>query len=233
MKKIELLELAKKIEDAPIEKCGPSDDPDKQYAYTCAFRDEAIRFISAIKRISDPELSELVAELSTDISDDIREAHKLKANLIPVIDLLRISFDDPEYEMNTAKNNAFIDYKVLQTLKGINSKNFDTSKLLRMCDELNDCYGRSNYISSILLLRAIMNHVPPIFGVTSFSQVVAHASRSTKNILEKLEDEARPIADLHTHILIRKKESYPSKNQVEPYKASFEILIQEIIIKLS
>lgn len=40
----------------------------------------------------------------------------------------------------------------------------------------------------------------------------------------------RPIADLHTHILMRKRESLPSRNQVEPYKASFELLLHEVIV---
>jgi len=232
MKSTELLYLAKEIEDAPLGKCGPSDDPEKQYAYTCGFRDIAIRFISAIKRIGDPDLSELVSRLDTDISDNIRDAHKLKAELIPVIDALRVELEDPSYIVRASQNAAFLDFGVFQEIKVIKSQQFDTSKLVRMCEELNDCYGRSNYISSILLLRAIINHIPPVFGKETFAQVVANSSQSTKKILEKLQDEARPIADLHTHVLIRKKESCPTKNQIEPYKASFEVLIQEIIVKL-
>jgi hypothetical protein len=153
MKDKNVLELAGKIEEAPIEECGPSDDPDKQYAYTCAFRDIAIRFISAIKRESDHELSELVSNLDTNISDDIRDAHKLKAELLPVIDALRSKFDDPEYERKAIQNSAFLDSKVLSQLKGSTTKQFDLAKLVKMCEELNDCYGRGNYISSILLLR--------------------------------------------------------------------------------
>ena len=76
-----------------------------------------------------------------------------------------------------------------------------------------------------------MNHIPPIFGFEKFSQVVASSGKSVKAVLSHLQDQARPIADLHTHILIRSKEQLPSKHQIEPYKASFEILIQEIIVK--
>lgn len=102
-----------------------------------------------------------------------------------------------------------------------------------MCEELNDAYARGNYISSVLLLRAIINHVPPVFGTKTFPQVVANSGRSIKSILGRLEDDARPIADLHTHILIRQKEQLPTKNQIEPYKAGFEVLIQEVIITLN
>lgn len=94
------------------------------------------------------------------------------------------------------------------------------------------CCLIENYLSSILLLRAVINHIPPIFSATSFAQVVANSKRSVKAILSILEDGARPIADLHTHLMIRKRENIPTKNQVEPYKSAFELLINEIIFEL-
>jgi hypothetical protein len=84
-----------------------------------------------------------------------------------------------------------------------------------------------------LLIRAVMNHVAPIFGEQTFAGVVASSGKSVKAILSRLEDGARPIADLHTHMHIRQRESLPSKNQIEPYKASFEILVQEIVARNS
>jgi hypothetical protein len=44
------IKLADEIEQFPLEKCGPSDDSDVQYAYTAAFRDIARRFVGASKR---------------------------------------------------------------------------------------------------------------------------------------------------------------------------------------
>jgi hypothetical protein len=32
---------------------------------------------------------------------------------------------------------------------------------------------------------------------------------------------------------MRRNDQLPSKNQLEPYKAAFELLIQEVIVKLS
>jgi hypothetical protein len=105
--------------------------------------------------------------------------------------------------------------------------------LVRICEELNDAYARANYISAALLLRATINHVPTAFGVEMFGEVVAQSSRSIKAILGRLNEDARPIADLHTHLLMRRNDQLPSKNQLEPYKAAFELLIQEVIVKLS
>jgi hypothetical protein len=124
----------------------------------------------------------------------------------------------------------FLDEGNILQLKSTKAR-FDFAKLIRFCEELNDSYRRGNYLACILLIRAVMNHVPPIFGVQTFSQVVAGSGKSVKAVLSSLEDEARPIADLHTHILIRAREPLPTKHQVEPYKASFEILIHEILTK--
>ncbi|MEN8253729.1 MAG: hypothetical protein ABFQ62_05140 [Patescibacteria group bacterium] len=136
-------------------------------------------------------------------------------------------------KIDSSENGEFLDKNTLLELKSIKSEKFDTKKLLKFCEELNDSYSRENYLSCTLLIRAVLNHIPPIFGHTSFSQVVAHSGKSIKKVLSQLGQSSRPIADLHTHILIRKKEQLPSKHQIEPYKPSFEILIQEIINTLS
>jgi len=124
---------------------------------------------------------------------------------------------------------AFLEPSVLAKLRETKSQKFDFAKLVQFCEELNDAYGRGNYLSCVLLIRAVMNHVPPIFGFKTFADVTAQSGRSLKSIFEQLEDNARPIADLHSHALIRNRENLPTKHQVEPYKASFELLIQEVI----
>ena len=231
------LELAIKLSDEitnfPLGKCGPSDDPDMQYAYTCSFRDLVIRFVSAIKRIGDPDLSELVSSLDLNISNYISEAHLLKAEIQTVIDHLNEVSSDPDYGVSVASNSVFLNLEVLCELKAIKNPRLDISKLIKLCEELNDAYARANYISSALLIRTVLNHVPPVFGTTSFSDVVGQSGRSVKAILKRLNDEARAIADLHTHILMREKENLPSKNQIEPYKAAFEVLVQEVVVQLA
>jgi len=226
------IRLADEIEQFPLGHCSPSDDPDKQYAYTAEFRDMAKRFVAAVRRIGDPDLSNLVVDLGTS-PQSIVEAHELRAELYVVIDALKEVAQDPNYATTAASNAAFLAIDVLTQLKGVTCTRLDTSRLVKMCEELNDAYGRANYISTSLLLRAIINHVPPVFGFTSFSQVVAQSGRSVKSILSRLEDDARPMADLHTHVPMRRKDYLPTKNQLESYKAPFEVLIQEIIVRLN
>ena len=55
------LELADEIEKFPLGKCSPSDDPDKQWAYLTDFIDLVRPFIAAVKRIGDPDASEMLA----------------------------------------------------------------------------------------------------------------------------------------------------------------------------
>lgn len=203
-----------------------------QYAYTCSFRDFAIRFVSTVKRIGDPDLSELVSSLDLNISNYISEAHLLKAEIQAVIDHLNEVSSDPDYGVNVASNSVFLNLEVLCERKSIKNPQLDISKLIKLCEEPNDAYVRANYISSAILIRTVLNHVPPVFGKTNFNDVVGQSGRSVKGILKRLNEEARPIADLHSHILMREKESLPSKNQIEPYKAAFEVLIQEVVAQL-
>lgn len=225
--------LADDIEQFPLGKCGPSDDPDMQYAYTTGFLDIARRFVGAIKRIGDPDLSEMVSSLDLDISYHVAEAHDLRRELYVVIDALKEVSANPEYSNNVASNAAFLNPDLLMRLKALPTSQFDVIKLVRICEELNDAYARGNYITACLLVRAVINHIPPVFGVTTFKDVVSQSGRSIKAILSRLEDDARPIADLHTHMMIRKAEQLPTKNQIEPYKSAFEILISEVTTKIA
>jgi hypothetical protein len=225
--------LATEVEEFPLGKCGPSDDPDMQYAYSAEFHDIAGRFVAAVKRIGDPDLSEMVSNIDSSRSSYIADAHILRGELLVVIDALREQAEDPTYASTAALNAAFLSPDVLLKLKSIESPRLDPRKLIKMCEELNDAYARANYISAVLLLRAIMNHIPPVFAEETFAAVVARSGRSVKSILSRLNEDARPIADLHTHMTIRRSEHLPTKNQIEPYKASFEVLINEILSELS
>lgn len=226
------LHYAEEIRKFPLGKCGPSDDPDMQTAYLYGFRDVAKMFSAAAKRICDPDLSNMVSDLNLS-PEHITDAYDLRAELFGIIDYLETVSSNENYKDSVAINSAFLNTEVLEELKKITNPKYDTAKLVKFCEELNDSYSRANYISCALLIRAVMNHVPPIFNAEKFSQVVANSSRSVKAVLSHLESQARPIADLHTHFLIRAKEQVPTKYQIEPYKPSFEILIQEVIVKLN
>jgi hypothetical protein len=64
------------------------------------------------------------------------------------------------------------------------------SKLLGLIDELNDNYARSNTYASHALLRAILDHVPPILGCPDFAAVASNYSwgRTDKRYMKNLTD---------------------------------------------
>jgi len=96
-------QIADDIEKSPLGNCGPSDDPDKQYAYVAAFRDIARRFVAAVKRIGDAELSSMVADLNTS-PEGITDAHELRADLSAVIDALKEVAHDSDHAVDVADN---------------------------------------------------------------------------------------------------------------------------------
>ncbi|WP_328911659.1 MULTISPECIES: hypothetical protein [unclassified Streptomyces] len=68
---------------------------------------------------------------------------------------------------------------------------FFTDKLVRQCRELNFNYQHEQPFSCHALLRAIIDHVPPVFGVAGFAQVASNVTGRTKtdkDYLKKLQD---------------------------------------------
>lgn len=229
----QIIEITDEIKNLNLGACGPSDDPDKQYAYASTFRDLLIRLVAMLKRLNDPIIDDLLQLVNENFEVNfISEAHYQRSRITPVFDYLDEIKDKQEYFINALSNINFIENEVLEKIRTLKSGKYDFSKLCKFIEELNFNYKYGNYLSSILLLRAIINHIPPIFGSKSFSEYVSQSGRSVKSILQKLEDDARPIADLHSHYMIRKKENLPTKSQIEPYKSSMEILLYEIISKV-
>ena len=86
--------------------------------------------------------------------------------------------------------------------------------------------------STALLMRTVLNLVPPVFGHDTFSQVVANVGKSLKESFEHLENGLRTVADFHAHRKIAASESYPSVAQVEPFRPQFELLLQQVEARL-
>ena len=51
---------------------------------------------------------------------------------------------------------------------------FDTTKLARLIDELNENYRRSNTYAAHALLRAILDHIPPILRCSDFQAILSN-----------------------------------------------------------
>lgn len=222
-----LLELADEIEAFRF--CGPSDDLEMQTGVVYGFKYLAKRFIGSARRVRNQELHNALKEIDTNI-ENIYEAYDLHADIQPLIDQLREIIENPVEWSEVS--GEFVDSSIIEQLHQITNSKFDLTKVIRFCEELNSSFNIGNYLAATLLIRALINHIPPIFGHTTFRQVVSQVSKSRKELFSPLEEIARDVADLHTHDLIRHKESLPTKNQLEPFKPCLEVLLQEIIVEL-
>ncbi|QFG79256.1 hypothetical protein F6A13_12000 [Acidithiobacillus sp. 'AMD consortium'] len=116
-------------------------------------------------------------------------------------------------------------------MKDIQKEKFDTAKLCQILVELNRAYAGQSFLSCAFLIRSVIDHVPPIFGLNSFTEVAnnyAGGGRSFREAMQHLENASRKIADSFLHLQIRAAESIPTKTQVE-FRADLDVLLGEVI----
>jgi hypothetical protein len=105
----------------------------------------------------------------------------------------------------------------LAELRALKSDDFDFRKLIRLCEELNTAFQEEGYFATAMLTRGLLDHVPPVFGFKTFSEVAnnyAGGGKSFKETMQHLENAARKVADAHLHMPIRKSETLPTAQQV-------------------
>ncbi len=134
-----------------------------------------------------------------------------------------------EVKLQSTTSRAIVDPQRIARLSEIQSATFDLTKLIRLCEELNIAFATESYLAMAMLTRAIIDHVPPIFGVMNFGAVASNYSgpASFKKEMKNLETTARNVADIHLHGHIRKKESLPTIAQVDASN-SLDLLLAEI-----
>jgi hypothetical protein len=81
-----------------------------------------------------------------------------------------------------------------------------------------------------MLTRAILDHIPPIFGKQTFADVVNQypGGKSFRQIAEHLDKSARKIADSHLHLQIRSREVLPTPTQVN-FGPALDVVLGEIV----
>lgn len=140
-------------------------------------------------------------------------------------------FEIPEANVPQEKNgyDYFVDKGRVEELRKISDPNFDLTRLIRKCEELNSNFASSSFFSTALLVRSIIDHVPPIFEKANFSDVAgAHGTKSFKDSMTHLDKSSRKIADAFLHTHIRSKEVLPNKTQVN-FSRDLDVLLGEIV----
>lgn len=125
----------------------------------------------------------------------------------------------------------FVDPKRIAEIQVIQCEKFDLSRLLVLCDEINVAYRSECVLSVGMLLRAIMDYVPPIFGFASFNELAHNykdGGRSHGKLFKNLQNSFRNTADGYLHTQARKKDSIPLMKQVD-YQSELDILLSEVV----
>jgi hypothetical protein len=134
--------------------------------------------------------------------------------------------------IETSNKSDFINYSIINNLETLSASGFDLSRLVAICKELNIAFRNECYISVIMLSRALIDHIPPIFGQESFKNVYGnYGNRSFKEHMSHLDNSMRKIADSYLHSHIRRKESIPTINQVN-FSPDIDVLLSELIRKI-
>lgn len=124
---------------------------------------------------------------------------------------------------------AYVDPARINALKNLKSARFDVTRLVRLCEELNVCFAGECYLSMIMLTRAIIDHVPPVFGCKNFGEVANNyaGAKSFKDAMNRLDGSSRKIADYYLHTQIRGSESLPTVTQID-FSNDIDFLLSEV-----
>ncbi len=132
-------------------------------------------------------------------------------------------------QASEGKAGFYVESSTILQLAEIKSEDFDLVRLIKLCKELNDNYSLENYLSCGMILRSILDHIPPIFGKKNFEEVSSnYGSLSFKNVVKPLEESSKKIADSYLHTQIRKKEILPTKTQIS-FQPNLDFLLQEVV----
>jgi hypothetical protein len=127
-------------------------------------------------------------------------------------------------------HSHFIDEGRIETLRSIKDPRFDLTKLIKLCEELNICNANKCYYAVAMITRAIIDHVPPIFGKSSFNEIANNYGniKSFRDSMLHLSGSAIKISDAHLHVHVRTREVLPTGTQVN-FSNDLDVLLAEII----
>lgn len=121
----------------------------------------------------------------------------------------------------------------MSELRALHHPDFDCSRLVALCHELAECSARGYVHASIMLTRAILDHVPPIFDYGTFSEVANnYGGRAFKDAMRHLDECGKNIANIHLHTQIQRKHSLPQMVQAD-FAAPLDLLLSEVVKILS
>lgn len=162
-----------------------------------------------------------------------RDLLRLATRLLEAPPVAQVVEPEPVLAGHIGAPNApdYVSSARLNELRALKPAVFDMRKLIRLCEEIDLAFKLQSYLAVAALTRALLDHVPPIFGVRSFAEVAnnyAGGGRSFKDSMDHLQNSARRIGDAHLHVQIRNSESLPTSTQVN-FANDLDVLLAEIV----
>lgn len=133
-------------------------------------------------------------------------------------------------ELSSLESTSYVSEQRLSQLSAAHSPSFDFTRLLALLYELNSASRIRNYFSIAFLVRSIIDHVPPIFGLHTFAELTNNyqSTKSFKRHMEHLHNSLRNVADGYLHVPIRSKEELPHFTQVD-FRSPLDQLLGEVV----
>jgi len=138
----------------------------------------------------------------------------------------------PDFQADSENiDEPFVSERRIEEIESLKTGQFDATKLGQLLVELNRAYAQHSYLSCLMLIRAIADHVPPIFEQSNFSGIAnnyAGGGLSFRHSMKHLDTSCRNFADGSLHSQIRRTESIPTRHQVE-FRADVDALLGEVV----
>lgn len=130
----------------------------------------------------------------------------------------------------SSAQQSYVARERLDALRAVMSTKFDLRRLIRLCEELNAAHERELWMACAMLLRGIVDHVPPIFGCADFPAVASNhpGSKTFRQHMKRLDTSLREVANSHLHVQVRARESLPTAVQVD-FRADVDVLLAEVV----
>ncbi len=131
------------------------------------------------------------------------------------------------------KYEEYVDLSRISELINCPKKQFDLTKLIRLCEELNIANEQRLFFAVGTLVRALLDHIPPIFDQSNFSGVANNykakgKDQSFKASMDHLDKSMRKIVDTILHSHITKSETLPNATQID-CKRDLDRLLEEVV----
>ncbi len=165
------------------------------------------------------------------VRGDVSDSHKIHGKTVEQLEEKFSDFDfNAVYLKLNRTSGQYVDSSRIEQLKELDSPDFDLAKIIEICEELNSSVQTKSLLAIALLVRTMIDHVPPIFHCKNFQEVSNNypGSASFKLSMQNLDKSSRKIADRIVHTQIRKSETLPTTRQVD-FTNDLDVLLEEIV----